>query len=138
MSFDLCSTPNGTTAREKGKCFSIENSTRKQVTKFQIDGCVINDRRKRCDFLFEIGNPASCAIYVELKGSNVGHAYEQINSTVSFCADRHKKIKDKRAYIVTSKISPSLRSDIQNYKDKLRERHNTTLYIKNKHGKAVV
>ncbi len=65
--------------------YRLQNSERKFVIKLQVDGCLIssNDQRK-CDFLFLACDQekAGIAYFVELKGSNLGDAIDQLKSTI--------------------------------------------------------
>lgn len=77
---DNRSTPSIT---EKGKTFQIDNSKSKVKVKcIKVDNCVFDGKDGiKCDYLFEVES-AKKIFYVELKGSDVIHAIEQIHSTV--------------------------------------------------------
>lgn len=64
--------------------FFIENKSGKQLTKYEIDGCLVSetDPIKRCDFGVQADN-----VYwlVELKGGDFAGAVEQIASTFENC-----------------------------------------------------
>ena len=112
---------------EKGRKFTIINTQRETIVKIRVDGCLINDERKRCDFLFEIGSECYCAIYVELKGSNVGRAFEQLTSTLDCICHRHSNHKII-CHIVSSR-SPRLGTEIQNMKLSMARKYKSLLHI---------
>lgn len=65
---------------EKGKKFTIVNPNKAKVRVIRIDGCVITDGL-RCDWLF-VPEGGGVQIYLELKGSDVGHGIKQLESTI--------------------------------------------------------
>ncbi|MDJ0529348.1 MAG: hypothetical protein PX634_29345, partial [Microcystis sp. M53600_WE12] len=80
--------------KENGKEFIVNNNSQKLVTKIKIDNCLIIEG-KRCDWLLEIDDPCSWALYIELKGKNIEQAYDQLLSTLnhSYLQKRHKESK---------------------------------------------
>lgn len=68
-------------AKEKGKEFRINNKSQKTICRVHIDGCLIHDNRgKRCDYFFKICETKQCYL-VELKGSDIDEAVQQIIHT---------------------------------------------------------
>jgi hypothetical protein len=61
------------------------------VATIKIDGCYITDQRRRCDYLFELGEPTHHALYVELKGKDV-ESIRTIGATLTYFS------KDTRAF----------------------------------------
>ena len=58
------------------------NPTEREVEKIEVDGCVITEGI-RCDWLVRLNDATSKEeIYVELKGSDVYHAVEQLQASV--------------------------------------------------------
>lgn len=95
MDFEGCTTHSvgkRVVVREERSSFAIENPGKKQIGKITVDGCLINDARKRCDYVFEVGDPASRAIYVELKGKNIAKACEQLGATLGYLRVRHESV----------------------------------------------
>lgn len=87
---------------ENGKKFTVENRSRKKVQVCQIDGCMINDSSKRCDFLFvlDIETPQR-AVLVELKGVDHIHAISQLIATAERLNLKHYGVP-LESYIVGS------------------------------------
>lgn len=74
---------HATFTAEENRCSYIgENPKRKDIRQFKIDGEVFSkgSSQLRCDFLF-LNDTDQKAYYVELKGSNILHAIEQIKKT---------------------------------------------------------
>jgi hypothetical protein len=114
---------------EHGKQFTIQNENKISVKQVKVDGCLIKDERKRCDYLFEI-EKKSLVIYLELKGKNVGHAYEQLVSTIEFCLTRHKNL-ERRCYIIASRV-PSTTATMMNLKAKILKNYKATTIVTRK------
>ena len=133
MNFDYCSevTNNKKIAvSENGRKFTIDNPDRKEVIKIKVDGCLIDDDRERCDYLFEVIIPDTkdkeaknieTAIYVELKGSDIEKAFKQIMATLGYLVDRHRQI-DKECFIVASRV-PKASAKTQELAEKLKKSH---------------
>ena len=91
------------TAAEKGKKIILENPGGKTVTKIQVDGCLVAGSRPRCDWVFEVGVPASLAIYVELKGKDIERACAQLAATLLYLKSNHQQV-ERRCQIVASRV----------------------------------
>lgn len=130
MDFNKCSdiTKNKRiVVSENKREFILINENRKTVTKIEVDGCLISDHRPRCDYLFEINNPCTLAIYVELKGKKIDKAYKQLEATLGYLSKRHNKSK-KQCYIVVSRV-PKSGTNIQVYKAKM-AKNKVQLFVK--------
>jgi len=110
---------------ENTRKFEIRNDNSRSVNKVRVDGCLIDDNRERCDYLFEIDK---LVIYVELKGSDIQKAYNQLIATIGYCKRRHDKIV-KECYIVASRV-PRAGTDIQTLKKKMASTHKIQLFVK--------
>ena len=92
---------------ENKKKFIIENPQQKMVHQVKVDGCLIPKHDVKCDYLFElreIENKTQTikrVFYVELKGKDIKHAYEQIIATVEVCKNVHKDAL-RECHIVSS------------------------------------
>jgi len=113
---------------ENTRKFEIRNDNSRSVNKVRVDGCLIDDNRERCDYLFEIDKPISLVIYVELKGSDIQKAYNQLIATIGYCKHRHDKIV-KECYIVASRV-PKAGTSIQILKKKMANTHKIQLFVK--------
>lgn len=98
---------------EQGKRYRIVLSSKSPSVAFCIDGHIILQGRK-CDKLVLIDSnssqPSWMEVFVELKGTDVNHAVEQLRETLKkdiFC---HNSIKRKYSRIVASSF-PSNKSD---------------------------
>lgn len=67
---------------EKNCTYIVENPGSKCVRQFKVDGGVFpeNSSQIRCDWLF-LNDTNQAAYYVELKGTDIFHAIEQIEKT---------------------------------------------------------
>jgi hypothetical protein len=72
------------TFREKGKQVTLSLRRGEEAKAIVIDGCVCSDQNRRCDglFLYKRSNKR-WMILVELKGSHIDDAFEQLASTRS-------------------------------------------------------
>ncbi len=96
------------TASEHNRKLTIKNPSAKVVRKIKVDGCLITDSSKRCDYMFEIIDNAvsgkiSGVIYLELKGRHIQEAYEQLVATIDRFIAEHHGIK-KTCHIVASRV----------------------------------
>ena len=103
---------------ENKRTFKIKNSSILYINEVVVDGCYIKVG-ERCDYLFEIINNDTIkdVFYVELKGSNITHAIEQLKATIAHCKNIHSSVALKQCYIVASKF-PSAGPSSQTLKKK--------------------
>ena len=122
---------------ENGRKFVISNARRLNISKVKIDGCVVSDNTTaRCDYLFEIGEPFTSCLYVELKGKDVAHAFDQLCETMTLLKNRHNGVV-KECHVVASSI-PRIRGGVQGLKIRMLKRHNATLNFHTQQGNLVV
>ena len=96
--------------RERGSRFVLKNPKGIKVRVVEIDGCVIKEG-PRCDWLFvATGDPTE--IYVELKGSDIGHAIKQIKATIPQVSENARSVP-KQCYIVGRRVPPGARPQVQ-------------------------
>jgi len=107
------------TAEEHKRKLTLNNPNQKTITKIQVDGCLKITSGKRCDFMFEIDQPTTHVIYLELKGCDVAKAYEQLISTLYLFKEKHKNCK-KECHIVASRV-PKAGTKIQQLKVKMQK-----------------
>lgn len=79
-------------SQENGNKHQLCNDSRVAVYQYHVDGDIIkgNDE-KRCDYVVEaLTAPRPSAFFIELKGSDLMDALEQIDVTVSRCEAKLK------------------------------------------------
>ena len=118
-------------AEENRRKLTINNPSAKVIRKIKVDGCLIVDSAKRCDYMFEIDDLASqviCwVIYLELKGCDIEKAYKQLVATIDRFIVEHRGIK-KECYIVASRV-PKAGPKVQQLKVRLLKEKNATLIV---------
>jgi hypothetical protein len=108
--------------------FRLENPNQLKIREVKVDDCVIK-QGMRCDYLVIAPEQE---IYIELKGSDVKHAVEQLATTIG-----HKHIKqltDKSSLklcFIASTRCPINSTEIQNLKKKFKQKYQAKLTIKN-------
>lgn len=97
--------------------FVLENKDRVDVRQSKVDGCLVDDHRERCDYMFESlcsdSGAIKKAIYVELKGKNIEKAVSQLKSTVSIFHKEHSN-SERFAFAVLSR-HPKMSTKQQRY-----------------------
>jgi len=98
------------------------NPQERKVERIEVDGCAITDGL-RCDWLVVINDSLKHEEnYVELKGSKIDHAVEQLKATINkLSADRARLAK--RCLVVLNRC-PMTGTDVQKYKDKFLKNFN--------------
>lgn len=101
---------------EKGRKLILNNTARIETVRVEVDGCEINDKSMRCDYMLVV-NSKEQDIYIELKGTDLTRAKNQIIAT------KHRLGTNKisKAYIVCSRV-PSSGTEDQNVKRELRQK----------------
>ena len=101
---------------EKGRKYIAHNEQQKCIYKVKVDGGLIKDNA-RCDWAVAVVSKEGTLeeiFLVELKGSDVDHAFDQITGTLSFMSTKYPA-KKWFARVVCSKVSsPKLNGN--NYK----------------------
>lgn len=78
-----CSSNPIITAAEKKSKYTLNNPQRWEVCKISVDGCVIDSNLEyKCDYLFLSCQDTSKAFFVELKGSDLIHAIDQVDKSI--------------------------------------------------------
>lgn len=85
--------------KEKKAKIAFQNTARKEYQRITVDGCVIKDGNK-CDFLL-VSNEHGDQYFVELKGEDVNHAVEQLETSMEQLLDKRRNIIHK-AFVVSS------------------------------------
>lgn len=125
----------------------LQNNTDFEILKHYVDGCLIKNS-EACDFLLEIKKPLSTdkansqkvedfhyyEYYIEVKGSDLKKAYEQILATVS----KLSKVKQeclkseqhqRKGFISCTRV-PKIDTTIQNLKSKAQRQYKMEIIVK--------
>ncbi|HEY9811850.1 MAG TPA: hypothetical protein V6D13_21175 [Halomicronema sp.] len=105
----------------------FENPNQAPVRKIKVDGCVIKEESQKCDYV--LIPDYQVEIYVELKGTDIPKAIEQLESTIELLSDNPKKIR-KLCFIVSTRC-PKTASDIQKIAKNFKTKYNSSFYLKN-------
>lgn len=128
-------------SNKKVICFKDSGESRKVVFKnnlqlniieTRIDGCFIKDDIPKCDFMLLIPKGYKYVeSFIELKGSGVLRAVEQISSTIDYLSNNGIVCKKtlKAGYIACSRF-PSADTTAQSLKMKMKKNYNLDLIIK--------
>lgn len=119
----------------ENKCvLKIINKNKHKIEIHHVDGGIINDNRIRCDYLFY--DTKRKEHYLELKGSDIGHALEQIISTINILG---KNIyKDSKVSFIICTRHPQMDSKIQKLKKKIMKEYNSKLIVKAKEYSHII
>ena len=118
-------------ASENGKRFEIQSN--EIFTRLKIDAFLINSQEiEKCDFGF-VRHSNNDFYFVELKGSNIEKALNQIVSTINYFEENLIQIPKSKSFgfIVSSKV-PSAGTDVNKLKQIFAKNYGKVLEIKNK------
>ncbi len=122
------------TCAEKGKRYNLINDGGYTISLFHVDGGMISGVQdvQKCDFLYVVfDSECPTAIFVELKGTDIRHAIQQIKETI----DRYGTALQRRicARIVCSTV-PRLYNDpsVSKLRKELMKHYNGNLKISEK------
>lgn len=106
------------TCSENGKRYNLQNNNY-TVAKYHVDGGLIRSNRIKCDYLLICyGNNKNKAIFIELKGHDNRHAFDQLRESINSLNNVLSRLPNIRIYarLVNSKTAPN---DLvsKNYKD---------------------
>lgn len=111
---------------EKRSRVEFENAKRRDVDQVEVDGCAIVEG-PRCDWLVNV-DATRQSIFVELKGSNVPHAVEQL----THAHDTLREIrKPNVSWIISSQRCPLTSTEVQSLTIKLRKHKGVSLILRN-------
>lgn len=112
---------------EGGKQAVFKNPQRRKYVRVRVDGCLICQSRA-CDWMVQYRDGS---VLVELKGSDVGKAYEQIAATLQYLR-AHSMITDRVAALVVCrgpKRHPSFDTTLQRIKNTLSKRFHAPIHV---------
>lgn len=105
------------------------NPERLEYKKVQVDGCVINDKvTMRCDQLLVSADERD-ERYVELKGTDVMHAIEQLEATIVLLGESDS---NRHSYVVSTNVAPAYNTKIQQKAMYFKKRYRSELVIREK------
>ena len=84
--------------REHSRSTTFNNRSRRSIRRIRIDDCVIRDG-KRCDYLL-ILQDTNVEYFVELKGCQVRHAIDQLESTIKAVSADSRKL-EKHCFVIS-------------------------------------
>lgn len=102
----------------------IENKDEVNATKVTVDDCEITEGI-RCDYMYLIKDTE---IYIELKGQDIKHAIDQLETTIKKLSS-NIKTQQKKSFIICAR-SPLNSASIQNVRVKFRKRYNCDFIVK--------
>lgn len=111
---------------DRGRKLTLVNAERKLIRRIKVDDCVVKGGEKRCDYLVEVSNPPTMAVYVELKGKNVDRACKQLAATLTLFAPIHRLI-ERRCHIVASRVPQG--ATLQARKKEFQRKYGVHLFI---------
>lgn len=136
---DNCSTIGGQiiVLQEKETKLYVDNDTNQKIIKIQIDGCLVTkaNLNKRCDWLLllltnKTNTAIDTEIYIELKGSRISDAVEQLEATLNNLSIKsivQKKYKDtslsKIVCCIIYNHPPNDKRDLGILKEKFKRNH---------------
>ena len=121
---------------ENKRTFKINNKSLFIINSVTVDDCYITSGLK-CDFLFEIiDEELKEVFYVELKGSDISHAVQQLEATLKHCLSIHKTVP-RSCFIVASRVPKALTST-QKMKKEFKRKNSVMLSIDTKIKEVIV
>lgn len=103
------------------------NPKRYSYKRVDVDGCTIKDG-KRCDKLL-LSSDECEERNVELKGTDVMHAIEQLEATIKQLGENED---NRHSYVICTNVAPAIESRIQIKMKLFKSRYNSELKIQNK------
>lgn len=106
MNYKRCTTvvkASKVVVKEHKSSFQLGNTGRLKIEKIQVDGCLIDDARERCDWLLVNREEKKRALYVELKGADIGKAIRQLEATLGYTEADFPQCK-RECYVVSTRV----------------------------------
>lgn len=118
LCLDFCDTRKEAVCKEKGKAYRLLNVNRRyKILSVHIDeGVITTDKETplnlaKCDYLYLIdSDPTPVAILIELKGTDIKRAIEQIKSTLNLFGSTFDKCSKVYGRIVFSGGTPNIQN----------------------------
>ena len=117
---------------ENARHIAFDNQDRKHCFRCTVDGGIIKEGN-RCDFLLIVSdandvNDRNQEHYIELKGIDVKHAIEQLDTSINRI--RHNRVDKRCAYVVCKRVDSPIKTFIQKAKSDFKRRYNSELLIR--------
>ncbi len=124
-------------ASEKGKRFEIISSD--TFTRIRIDDCLIKSQTtEKCDFGF-IRHQNNDFYFVELKGTNIQKAFNQIVSTINYFETNLIKVPyEKRFGFIISSSVPKSGTNVKKLKLEFAKNYGKILEVKSEGYKYII
>ncbi len=114
--------------QENRSKFEVLNRNRIEVKKVEVDGCLINDGREKCDWIIAVDS-INKAFFIELKGCDVDKAISQLKSTLEHTKSKYQTF-DRSCFAVTTRV-PKHGASMRKKSLEFFRQTKTTLSIKN-------
>jgi hypothetical protein len=117
-------------ASENGKSFNLKNESGKEICRITIDNCLFKDAQHvKCDYAF-LSCPPKQAYYVELKGTDVPHAFNQITKTIELTQQLFWLSKSEIIGVIVARgIMPRALTTVSRNKEEFRRKWGNELKI---------
>ena len=132
MNYKKCTTvvnDSKVVVKEHRSSFELRNTARLKIEKIQVDGCLIDDTRERCDWLLVNREEKKRALYIELKGADIGKAIRQLEATLGYTKTDFPQCK-RECYVVSTRVpkhGPAVHKRMIDFQKK----NKATLLVKN-------
>ena len=133
MNYEKCTTATKDSVivlKENRSKLEINNDKKLKIKKIQVDGCLINDKHEKCDWIVTLeSKEIKRAIFVELKGCQLDKAVSQLKHTLHLTTDYFTDYK-KECYAVTTRV-PKHGTSVRKIAIDFFRKTNTPLSVKN-------
>lgn len=113
---------------EKGRKIIFDNPNRLHYLKVQVDGCVFKTGMIKCDWLL-LSNDEQEERYVELKGTDVMHAIDQLAQTIDRLGEYDR---NRHVYVICTNVAPAYTTQVQKKQKLFKKKYNAELVIREK------
>lgn len=111
--------------QEKRSVIRFHNPDNHLYKRIQVDGCALHEGEK-CDNMLCSADERE-ERYVELKGSDIPHAIDQLRATIIQLGEYDE---NRHAYVVCTKVAPQITTAIQRAKVEFLKRFKSELLVK--------
>jgi hypothetical protein len=125
---EIVTTDRTIVRKENQSKIVFENPQKMTVRILEVDDCAITEGL-RCDYALTV-ETIETEFYVELKGSDVRHAFAQLEATIGQISDNPQQ-QPKFCFIVSTRC-PLSGSDIQKIQKIMKQKYKAKLVIKNR------